>query len=77
MPKNAPPAFLVCADDDPSHVVNTVNLYLALEKQGVSSEMHIYASGKHGFAMRESALPVATWPDRLKDWMIDRQLLQR
>jgi acetyl esterase/lipase len=76
VPNNAPPAFLVCADDDPSHVVNSVNLYLDLQKQGVSSEMHIYASGKHGFAMRESTLPVATWPDRLKDWMVDRHLLQ-
>ena len=77
VPKNAPPTFLVCADDDPSHVVTTVNLYLDLEKQGVSSEMHIYASGKHGFGMTPSKLPVASWPDRLKDWMIDRNILSR
>jgi endo-1,4-beta-xylanase len=50
-------------------------LYLALQKQGVSSEMHIYASGGHGFGMRPSPLPVATWPDRLKDWMLERKLL--
>jgi endo-1,4-beta-xylanase len=75
VPKDAPPTFLVCADDDRSHVVTTVNLYLDLEKQGVPSEMHIYASGAHGFAMRPSALPVATWPDRLKQWMADRKLL--
>lgn len=75
VPKDAPPTFLVCADDDRSHVVTTVNLYLDLEKQGVSSEMHIYASGKHGFGMKPSNLPVATWPDRLKAWMIDRKIL--
>ena len=74
VPKDAPPAFLICADNDPSHVVATVNLYLALQKQGVSSEMHIYASGGHGFGMKPSQLPVATWPDRLKDWMLDRKL---
>jgi endo-1,4-beta-xylanase len=77
VPKNAPPTFLVCADDDPSHVVTTVNLYLDLHKQGISSEMHIYASGKHGFGLRATNLPVATWPDRLKDWMIERKLLER
>jgi acetyl esterase/lipase len=78
VPKNAPPTFLVCADDDPSHVVTTVNLYLDLQKQGVSSEMHIYATGKHGFGLRApAALPVSTWPDRLKDWMIDQKLLKR
>ncbi|HLJ15988.1 MAG TPA: alpha/beta hydrolase [Bryobacteraceae bacterium] len=76
VPKDAPPTFLVCADNDRSHVVTTVNLYLDLEKQGVSSEMHIYASGGHGFGMKPSNLPVATWPDRLKAWMIDRKLLQ-
>lgn len=75
VPKNAPPTFLVCADNDRSHVVTTVNLYLDLEKQGVSSEMHIYAAGGHGFGMRASNLPVASWPDRLKEWMLDRKLV--
>ncbi len=77
VPKDAPQTFLVCADDDRSHVVTTVNLYLDLEKQGVSSEMHIYASGAHGFGMRQSQMPVATWPDRLREWMIDRKLISR
>jgi acetyl esterase/lipase len=76
VPKDAPPTFLVCADDDRSHVVTTTNLYLDLEKQGVSSEMHIYASGGHGFGMKESRLPAATWPDRLREWMLDRKLMK-
>lgn len=77
VPKDAPQTFLVCADDDPTHVVTTVKLYLDLERQKVSTEMHIYASGKHGFAMNKTSLPVATWPDRLYEWMIDRQILPR
>jgi endo-1,4-beta-xylanase len=76
VPKDAPPTFLVCADDDRSHVVTTVNLYLDLEKQQVPAEMHIYGSGGHGFGLR-SKLPVGNWPDRLLDWMRDRKLLQR
>jgi endo-1,4-beta-xylanase len=75
VPKDAPQTFLVCADDDPTHVVTTVKLYLDLQKQGVSTEMHIYASGKHGFAMNKTSLPVATWPDRLHDWMLERKIL--
>jgi|SRR5271157_110321 len=74
VPKDAPPTFLVCADDDRSHVVTTVNLYLDLEKQGVSSEMHIYASGGHGFGIRASARPVSTWTERLEQWLADRKL---
>ncbi len=76
VPKDAPPAFLVCANDDPSHVVTTVNLYLDLQKQGISSEMHIYSSGGHGFGIRESHKPSATWDDRMLEWMKDRKLLK-
>lgn len=73
-PAGAPPAFLVCADNDPSHVVTTVNYYLALQRAGVSSEMHIYAAGGHGFGLKQSALPVASWPQRLTEWLADRKL---
>jgi endo-1,4-beta-xylanase len=76
VPKDSPPTFLMCTDEDRSHVVTTVNLYLDLQKQGVPTEMHIYASGAHGVGMRPSRLPVATWPDRLRDWMVDRKLLK-
>lgn len=76
VPKDAPPAFLVCADNDPSHVALTAQLYLDLEKQGISSEMHIYADGKHGFGLRAPAsMPVSTWPERMKEWMVDRKIL--
>lgn len=77
VPKDAPRSFLVCADDDRSHVVTTVNLYLDLEKQNVPAEMHIYASGGHGFGLRPTPHPVAAWGDRLKDWMVDQKLLQQ
>ena len=76
VPKNAPPTFLACADNDPSHVVTTVNLYLDLQKQGISSEMHIYANGGHGFGIRASAMPVATWQDRMLEWLVDRKFLK-
>jgi acetyl esterase/lipase len=76
VPKNAPPTFLACADNDPSHVVTTVNLYLDLQKQGVSSEMHIYANGGHGFGIKNSAMPVATWQDRMIEWLIDRKFMK-
>jgi endo-1,4-beta-xylanase len=77
VPKNAPPTFLVCADDDPSHVVITVNLYLDLQKQKVPAEMHIYEKGAHGFGLRPNPHPVATWTDRLYDWLNDRRLLSK
>jgi acetyl esterase/lipase len=77
IPKNAPPAFLVCADDDRSHAPTTLNFYLDLRKQGVSSEMQSYAPGGHGFARWPSTLPATSWPDRLPAWLADRKLLKK
>jgi acetyl esterase/lipase len=74
VPKDAPPAFLVCADDDPSHVVATAKFYLELQANRIPAGMHIYAYGGHGFALRptKKPSPVMTWPDRLKDWLAER-----
>ena len=76
VPENAPPTFLVCADDDRSHIFTTVDFYMDLFERGISSEMHIYATGGHGFALRPFDGPVETWDDRLLDWMHDRKLLK-
>jgi endo-1,4-beta-xylanase len=77
IPKDAPPAFLVCTDDDPSHVTATVKLYLELQANKIPAEMHIYAYGEHGFAIRPTkkpGAPVETWTARLKDWLAYREI---
>lgn len=75
VPDDAPPAFLVCTDEDRSHVEPTVKFYLELEARKIPAEMHIYQAGPHGFALRPTkppGLPVQSWPDRLKDWLASR-----
>jgi acetyl esterase/lipase len=68
--KDTPPAFLVHAFDDWVHVDNSLNYYKALRKNGVASEMHLYDRGGHGFSMKKTNKgPVATWPDRLEEWL--------
>ena len=75
IPDDAPPVFLVCTDEDRSHVEPTVKFYLELEAKKIPAEMHIYQAGPHGVALRPTkppGLPVSTWPDRLKDWLAAR-----
>jgi acetyl esterase/lipase len=73
--KDTPPTFMLCADNDkgPSNAIPA--LYLALKKAGVPAELHIYASGGHGFGLRpQDTRPhviYSTWVLRLKDWMAD------
>ena len=55
--KETPRAFIVYSDDD--KVVppaNGVNYYLALNKKGVPSVLHIYPTGGHGWGIREDFL---------------------
>lgn len=79
VPANAPPAFLVCAGDDPSHVEPTVKFYLELEARRIPTEMHIYAYGGHGFGLRptKKPAPVMEWPQRMKDWLLERGIISR
>jgi len=53
--KNSPPAFLIhCTDDKVVPVENSINYYQALKKNGVKAEMHIYATGGHGFGLNNA-----------------------
>lgn len=47
-----PPAFLIHATDDTVVLPeNSINYYLALKKNGVTAELHLYEKGGHGFGL--------------------------
>jgi acetyl esterase/lipase len=64
-----PPCFFAQAHDDRVNAENSVAMYLALKRAGVPAELHIYASGGHGFGMRPTGKPAATWPKRCEEWL--------
>jgi acetyl esterase/lipase len=64
-----PPTFIVQTEDDPVHVENAVDYYLALKNAEVPVEMHLYPTGGHGYGLRRTEDMVSTWPDRAADWM--------
>jgi acetyl esterase/lipase len=67
-----PPMFFAHATDDNVGVENSVELYRALMTQKVRGELHLYASGGHGFGMNAIPHPCATWPARCADWLKGR-----
>lgn len=71
VPADAPPLFLVVADDDRFGTDTSLRLYQAWHAAKVPVEMHIYARGNHGFALRKSGIPTDTWNDRLLEWMAE------
>ena len=64
-----PPAFLFHTTDDAAvPVENSVNFYMALQRVKVPAEMHLYEHGAHGAGLGMDPI-LATWPDRLADWL--------
>ena len=66
---STPPTFIVQAEDDPVHVENATNYFMALKNAKVPAELHIYAEGGHGYGLRRTAFPVTDWPQLVEKWL--------
>jgi acetyl esterase/lipase len=75
--KQTPQTFLAMAEDDPVNVENAVAFFVALKRAHVPAEMHLYATGGHGFGLRPSKHLCSTWPKRCEEWMRSRGFLHR
>jgi acetyl esterase/lipase len=77
LPANAPPAFLLVANDDTNHVGPVLSLVEKYHEAGRSVEAHIYAQGGHGFNLghRSKLASIHDWPQRMADWLADNNIL--
>jgi acetyl esterase/lipase len=67
---DSPPTFLLQAqDDEVDGVEQSLAYYVALQRAGVPTEMHLYAQGGHAFGLRPSNLPIAQWPRLVEEWL--------
>ena len=48
-----------------------------LRRNGVTSELHVFPSGGHGYGLRPSKYPVTDWPTLCGDWLKSMGLLKR
>ena len=74
--EKTPQTFFAHASDDGISSENSITMYLALKKAKVPAELHIYASGGHGFGLRPTEQPASTWPKRCEQWLRSRGLLE-
>lgn len=75
-PPDAPPLFLLCADNDDMATTASMYLYSAWKAVRRPVEMHIYSTGGHGFGMTRQGLPSDTWIERFGDWLRVQGLLE-
>jgi len=80
IPQNMPVTFMLCADNDKGPSSAIAGLYPLLKAAGIQTEVHVYATGGHGFGINpatKSLSPVATtWQLRLGDWLRDIGMLK-
>ncbi|HSD08070.1 prolyl oligopeptidase family serine peptidase [Flavobacterium sp.] len=73
--EQTPPTFLVHATDDKAvPVENSINYYLALKKNKISAEMHLYQNGGHGFGLGTKGTNT-DWPAACKSWLVANKII--
>lgn len=67
---STPPAFVWHTGDDGAvPVSNAVRYAQALWLAGVSAELHVYPTGRHGLGLADDAPHVATWTTACAEWL--------
>jgi acetyl esterase/lipase len=65
-----PPAFLVHSGDDKAvPVKNSISYYEGLVKYGISSELHIFQKGGHGYGLAVDRETQMAWPELCIRWI--------
>ena len=91
VPRNTPPAFLMCAGSgDRGHAIWAVEYLTGMLNAGIPNvEMHIYGNGRHpgdplpdgsrmtGGLTHRNGIPFGTWQDRFIDWIRDLGFLEK
>ena len=68
---DSPPAFLVHAANDQYSSRGSTMLHGELTANKVAAEVHVFATGGHGFGGRIQNKPSDVWKDLMIRWMVD------
>jgi acetyl esterase/lipase len=77
IPEQLPPTFLAWAQDDAVALILIERFHDALRSAGHRPEVHVYASGGHGFALQEQGKSSDRWIEQLYLWMDAEGFLER
>lgn len=64
-----PPTFMIQAENDKTYIDSTLVYFRALKNADVPAEMHLYATGGHGFGVHPVGFPEEHWTHTATDWL--------
>ena len=68
--KNTPPTFIFhTAADQVVPVENSLQYYLALQRNGVLSELHVFPEGRHGVGLARQLPGASQWSGLCQNWL--------
>jgi acetyl esterase/lipase len=73
------PMFIACAADDPvaAPKPNCIREFDFWHDAGLPVELHVFAKGGHGFALKKQNLPSDAWPELFEHWLKAQGYLSR
>ncbi len=75
--KATPPTLLIHGNDDKTvSSLNSLAFYQALKKSGVSSSLHIFPYGGHGYTVNKNPGSANMWPEITLEWLREMKYLQ-
>jgi acetyl esterase/lipase len=75
--KETPPTFLFHTSQDTTvPPENAIAFYSAMVKAGVSGELHVYETGRHGVGLAKGIAVTSDWPNALQRWLTSRGVIQ-
>lgn len=67
---DTPPAFLVhSADDKAVPVMNSIGYFKGLQKNNISTELHVFQKGGHGYGLSPAGGTESSWPGLCIEWL--------
>jgi len=73
---DAPPTFFIHAFNDGVTPMSSILLFSELKRRKISSELHIFPKGGHGYGLRATDEPITHWPALCETWMRGLGLLE-
>jgi acetyl esterase/lipase len=72
-----PPTFIIQAENDKTYIDSALVYFRALKDVGVPAELHLYATGGHGFGVHPAGMPEEHWTDTATAWLRSIGMLPR
>jgi acetyl esterase/lipase len=67
--KETPPMFFAHASDDRVTCLSSTALFTALKLAEVPADLHIFATGGHGYGLRPTEESITHWPALAEKWL--------